>query len=89
MAWPRPGPPGWTLDSIAQTVMEKIAEYFRPDNWSLLTVDEQRSELMYLVKKTTRDNSAPTWSSQYLISGFVPLDLCAAKLPSPEGLGGV
>jgi len=36
--------------------MEKIAEYFRPDNWSLLTVDEQHNELMYLVKKTTRDN---------------------------------
>jgi len=48
--------PGWTLDSIAQTVMEKIAEYFHPDSWSLLTVDEQRRELMYLVKKTTRVN---------------------------------
>jgi hypothetical protein len=36
--------------------MEKIAEYFRPDSWSLLMVDEQRREPMYLVKKTTRVN---------------------------------
>ena len=28
------------LDSILQTIMEKMAEYFRPDNWSLLMVDE-------------------------------------------------
>ena len=28
------------LDSILQTIMEKMAEYFRPDTWSLLMVDE-------------------------------------------------
>ena len=27
------------LDSILQTIMEKMAEYFRPDTWSLLMVD--------------------------------------------------
>ena len=31
------------LDSILQTIMEKMAEYFRPDTWSLLMVDEERS----------------------------------------------
>ena len=30
------------LDSILQTIMEKMAEYFRPDTWSLLMVDETR-----------------------------------------------
>ena len=30
------------LDSILQTIMEKMAEYFRPDNWSLLMVDEEK-----------------------------------------------
>ena len=33
------------LDSILQTIMEKMAEYFRPDTWSLLMVDEQKNEL--------------------------------------------
>jgi len=30
------------LDSILQTIMEKMAEYFRPDTWSLLMVDGER-----------------------------------------------
>ena len=30
------------LDSILQTIMEKMAEYFRPDTWSLLMVDEEQ-----------------------------------------------
>src|SRR5580692_9515416 len=30
------------LDSILQTIMEKMAEYFRPDTWSLLMVDDER-----------------------------------------------
>jgi GAF domain-containing protein len=33
------------LDSILQTIMEKMAEYFRPDTWSLLMVDEEKDEL--------------------------------------------
>jgi diguanylate cyclase (GGDEF)-like protein len=37
------------LDSILQTIMEKMAEYFRPDTWSLLMVDEQRSELYFAI----------------------------------------
>src|SRR5947199_10478634 len=37
------------LDSILQTIMEKIAEYFRPDTWSLLMVDESKSELYFAV----------------------------------------
>src|SRR5215467_10132939 len=32
------------LDSILQTIMEKMAEYFRPDTWSLLMVDEEHNE---------------------------------------------
>src|SRR5450432_4606023 len=37
------------LDSILQTIMEKMAEYFRPDNWSLLMVDEEKDELYFAI----------------------------------------
>jgi diguanylate cyclase (GGDEF)-like protein len=37
------------LDSILQTIMEKMAEYFRPDNWSLLMVDEKQEELYFAI----------------------------------------
>ena len=37
------------LDSILQTILEKMAEYFRPDTWSLLMVDEQRDELYFAI----------------------------------------
>src|SRR5205814_1497705 len=32
-----------------QTIMEKMAEYFRPDTWSLLMVDEQKNELYFAI----------------------------------------
>ena len=37
------------LDSILQTIMEKMAEYFRPDTWSLLMVDEEHQELYFAI----------------------------------------
>jgi diguanylate cyclase (GGDEF)-like protein len=37
------------LDSILQTIMEKMAEYFRPDTWSLLMVDEEHAELYFAI----------------------------------------
>jgi diguanylate cyclase (GGDEF)-like protein len=37
------------LDSILQTIMEKMAEYFRPDTWSLLMVDEELQELYFAI----------------------------------------
>jgi diguanylate cyclase (GGDEF)-like protein len=37
------------LDSILQTIMEKVAEYFRPDTWSLLMVDEQKNDLYFAI----------------------------------------
>ena len=37
------------LDSILQTIMEKMAEYFQPDTWSLLMVDEKKSELYFAI----------------------------------------
>jgi diguanylate cyclase (GGDEF)-like protein len=37
------------LDSILQTIMEKMAEYFRPDTWSLLMVDESHDELYFAI----------------------------------------
>src|SRR6476646_8161090 len=37
------------LDSILQTIMEKMAEYFRPDTWSLLMVEEAKMELYFAI----------------------------------------
>jgi diguanylate cyclase (GGDEF)-like protein len=37
------------LDSILQTIMDKMAEYFRPDTWSLLMVDEGHDELYFAI----------------------------------------
>src|ERR1700760_3597512 len=37
------------LDSILQTIMEKMAEYFRPDTWSLLMVDEEKEDLYFAI----------------------------------------
>src|SRR5258707_9946589 len=37
------------VDSILQTIMEKMAEYFRPDTWSLLMVDHEREELYFAI----------------------------------------
>ena len=37
------------LDAILQTIMEKMAEYFRPDTWSLLMVDEEKEELYFAI----------------------------------------
>ncbi len=37
------------LDCILQTIMEKMAEYFRPDTWSLLMVDEERQDLYFAI----------------------------------------
>ena len=37
------------LDSILQTIMEKMAVFFRPDTWSLLIVDEQKDELYFAI----------------------------------------
>ena len=37
------------LDSILQTIMEKMAEYFRPGTWSLLMVDEVHTDLYFAI----------------------------------------
>ena len=37
------------LDSILQTIMDKMAEYFRPDTWSLLMVDETKQEMYFAI----------------------------------------
>ena len=37
------------LDAVLQTVMDKMAEFFRPDTWSLLMVDEQKDELYFAI----------------------------------------
>jgi diguanylate cyclase (GGDEF)-like protein len=37
------------LDSILQTIMEKMAAYFEPDTWSLLMADEEKEELYFAI----------------------------------------
>lgn len=37
------------LDTVLQTILEKIAAYFKPDSWALLLQDEQSQELYYTV----------------------------------------
>ena len=37
------------LDTVLQTILEKIAAYFKPDTWALLLLDEQTEELYYTV----------------------------------------
>ena len=37
------------LDSILQTIMDKMAEYFRPETWSLLMLDHERNELYFAI----------------------------------------
>jgi diguanylate cyclase (GGDEF)-like protein len=37
------------LDSILQTIMEKMAEHFRPDTWSLLMADDRQNELYFAI----------------------------------------
>ena len=37
------------LDSILQTILEKMAAHFHPDNWSLLMVDEAKDELYFAI----------------------------------------
>ena len=37
------------LDIVLQTILEKIAAYFRPTTWALLMLDGDRQELFYSV----------------------------------------
>jgi diguanylate cyclase (GGDEF)-like protein len=37
------------LDSILQTIMDKMAEYFRPETWSLLMLDHEKDELYFAI----------------------------------------
>jgi diguanylate cyclase (GGDEF)-like protein len=37
------------LDSVLQTIMQKMAENFRPDTWSLLMVDDATDELYFAI----------------------------------------
>jgi len=37
------------LDAVLQTIMDKMAVFFRPDTWSLLMVDEQKEELYFAI----------------------------------------
>ncbi len=45
------------LDQVLRTIMEKIDEFLRPDNWSLLLLDEAKQELYFelAVGKASQD----------------------------------
>src|SRR5215467_3564969 len=40
-----------------ESIMERMAEHFRPDAWSLLTVDEKRNELYFALASGTAAES--------------------------------
>src|SRR5258707_15220923 len=40
-------PSSLQLDQVLRTIMEKIDEFLRPDNWSLLLLDEPKQELYF------------------------------------------
>ena len=35
------------LDQVLRTIMKKIDEFLRPDNWSLLLLDQEKQELYF------------------------------------------
>src|SRR2546422_8192791 len=81
------------LDSILQAIMEKMAEYFRPDTWSLLMVDEQRNELYFAIAvgaapgalKKVRPKAAegmPGWGRNNARKLIGPNVLTAPRLPN-------
>ncbi len=37
------------LDQVLQTIMKKMAEYFKPETWSLLMVDDVKDELYFAI----------------------------------------
>ncbi len=37
------------LDTVLQTILEKVAAYFQPATWSLLMLDDDSQELYYVV----------------------------------------
>jgi diguanylate cyclase (GGDEF)-like protein len=45
------------LDSILQTIMDKMAEYFRPETWSLLMLDHEQNELYFAIAVGTASES--------------------------------
>jgi diguanylate cyclase (GGDEF)-like protein len=45
------------LDSILQTIMDKMAEYFRPETWSLLMLDHEKNELYFAIAVGTASES--------------------------------
>ena len=49
MMWPRHSPSSLDLDTVLQTILEKMAAYFKPVTWSLLMLDDNSKELYYTV----------------------------------------
>ena len=48
------------LDNVLQTILEKIAAYFKPDTWSLIMLDEETQELYYTVAIGKQSESVNT-----------------------------
>ena len=69
------------LDSILQTIMEKMAEYFRPDTWSLLMVDESHDELYFAIAVGDKADVLKDFGSgQFSSFKNALVELCVAKL---------
>src|ERR1700759_4753873 len=77
------------LDTILQTILEKIAAYFQPATWSLLMLDDKSRDLYYTVAvgqgcesvnalRLTTGESLARWvikSGQAFVAGDINKDL--------------
>lgn len=54
------------LDTVLQTILEKIAAYFKPEMWSLILVDEETQDLYYALAAGEESESV---NALRLISG--------------------
>lgn len=75
------------LDSILRAIMRQMEQYFRPEQWSLLIVDEARQELYYavVVGHTDTDLRDVRVKMGEGLAGWVALNGETLVIPEPEG----
>jgi len=67
------------LDQVLRTIMEKIDEFLRPDNWSLLLLDEPKQELYF---ELAVGKASQALKDCLLYTSPSPRDLSTSRMPS-------
>jgi len=72
------------LDQVLRTIMEKIDEFLRPENWSLLLLDEAKQELYFelAVGKASQALKDVRIKVCLLYTSPSPRDLSTSRMPS-------